>query len=874
MEVITTHLNAEFDSFASMVAARRLYPEALMVFPGAQEKSLRLFLDSYPHQYRFRRMRGIKLDRIDRLIIVDTRRADRIGRFADIIGKKDLDIHIYDHHPPASGDIRGSHEVIVETGANITIFVELLRKKQMRITPAEATYFGLGIYEDTGSLLFTSTTPRDIRAAAYLLECGLDLKIVSDYVTRELTPEQVSLLNDLLKSREFFDFGGMRMAVATAVRDRFVGDLAMLGHKMKDIENLNVLFLLVRMHDRIHLVARSRLKAVDAGDIAAALGGGGHPTAAAAVIHESDLEKVKKRLTEAIKEKVKPVYLARNIMSSTLKSITDEAAIVEAKEIMGRFGIDHLPVLHDGRLIGIINREAVERAVRHGLGDSPATDFMTTDYEPLSPDDSFYRIKDLFLNHGQQFLPVLEKKMLVGAVTRSDLLGILKEEAYLEPAYRYGPPEKRTFRATRNVARMIEERLPAGIVKLIGILAEVSWKMNVNAYLVGGFVRDLLLNVPNLDVDVVVEGSGITYAREVVRKTGGRVRSHKKFETAVIIMKDGFKIDVATARMEYYEQPGALPKIEHGSIKMDLYRRDFSINALAIQLSGEDFGRLIDFFGGQKDMEEGIIRVLHDLSFVDDPTRIFRGVRIEQRLNFAMGEHTLKLMANAVRGHLVEAVAGPRVLGELEGILREKKPLSAILRLRELDLLKTIHPAMGRLPLDVELIENLIKAVDACRDKIGDGLQEWVIYLAALARQFTLEELNFLIERLGMSPGLASLLMDIYIGHRRLAAVLNDPSLKLSLIYRAADYYSSEVALFTLGCYPGTAIADNIEKFLESRGRISPLLNGVDLKKMGYEPGPSYKKMLNSLFDAQLDGEVTDRRGAKAWLKKAFGSAH
>jgi tRNA nucleotidyltransferase (CCA-adding enzyme) len=867
-DVITTHINAEFDSFASMVAARRLYPEALLVFPGAQERNLRHFLENFPHQHRFRRLRSIRPEKVTRLILVDTRRIDRIGRLADLVCNPGLEVHIYDHHPASEHDIRGAQEVIAETGANATLFVELFQQKGMRITPAEATIFGLGIYEDTGSLCFTSTTPRDVRAVAHLLECGLDLKVVAAYVQREPTAEQISLLNDLLTSREFVDAGGIRVAVATAARERFVGDLAVVGHKMKDIENLNALFLLVRMNDRIHLVARSRLEAVDVGEIAAALGGGGHPTASSAVIRETDLEQVKARLVAVIRDKVRTIHSARSLMSAAPKALAPGDAIDAAREVMARFSLDYLPVLEEGRLRGVAQRETVERAARHGLGSQRVADFMTTEYETLAPDDSYFRIQDLFLNRGRRWLPVVEEGRLVGAVTSSDLLGVLRTDSAQEPAWRDGPAPGRALRISRNVAGLLAERLPPPVHELAGRLGRVAARLGVHAYLVGGFVRDLLLVVPNLDMDVVVEGDGIAFAREVAGELSGRIRSHTRFETAVVILPDGFKIDVATARMEYYEQPGALPHVEHGSIRMDLYRRDFTINALAVQLDGADHGRLIDFFGGQRDLEEGAVRVLHDLSFVDDPTRIFRAVRFESRLDFSIAESTLRLMSNAVKGHLVETIAGRRLLGELKGILRERKPLAALRRLQELDLLACIHPPLAQAPLDAPLLERLAGIITGGDFAGRPGFREWLVYLAALSRQFTLEELASLTARLALNPEPAGLLLDANVGHRRLAAQLGNSGMTPADVYRAADAHPLETIAFTLACYPGTPIEAHLREYLDLRGRVQPLLTGEDLKAMGLLPGPRFKELLSGLLDAQLNGQVADRPAAEAWVRR------
>ena len=225
-------------------------------------------------------------------------------------------------------------------------------------------------------------------------------------------------------------------------------------------------------------------------------------------------------------------------------------------------------------------------------------------------------------------------------------------------------------------------------------VGRVADSLGYNAYAVGGFVRDILLYQKNLDTDVVIEGDGIGFARALTASLGGRVRAHEKFRTAVVILPDGRKIDVATARLEYYESPGALPSVETGSIKLDLYRRDFTINTLAIRLNPRGFGTLIDFFGGQKDLKARVVRVLHNLSFVEDPTRVFRAIRFEQRFGFKIGKLTSGLIENAVRMDFFKALSGRRLFSELRQILEEDKPVMALRRLNEYSLLKMLHPGI------------------------------------------------------------------------------------------------------------------------------------------------------------------------------------
>jgi tRNA nucleotidyltransferase (CCA-adding enzyme) len=213
---------------------------------------------------------------------------------------------------------------------------------------------------------------------------------------------------------------------------------------------------------------------------------------------------------------------------------------------------------------------------------------------------------------------------------------------------------------------------------------------NINAYVVGGFVRDVLLYIRKneFDIDIVVEGNGIDFARDIASSLNARVSPHEKFKTAVVSLEDGLKIDVATARTEFYSSPGALPEVEMSSLKLDLYRRDFTINTLAVQLNTQKYGTLIDYFFAQKDLKDKVIRIIHNLSFVEDPTRIFRAVRFEQRFNFKIGKFTEKLIKNAIDMEFFKRLSGPRVFTELKYILMEENPLPAIERIANFNLFR------------------------------------------------------------------------------------------------------------------------------------------------------------------------------------------
>src|SRR4030043_1258783 len=247
MDVITTHINADFDSLASMLAAKKLYPNAVLVFPGSQEKSLRdFFIHSALYAFEVERVKNINLKEVEKLILVDTRQISRIGKFSEILAKPGLEIHIYDHHPPSSDDIHGSLEVISEVGATVTLLLDVLQQKGIEITPDEATVMLIGIYEDTGNLTFSSAKEEDFKAAGHLVRKGANINILSNVITKEPTAYQIFLLNDLIQSATRHSFHGIDVVIAQASVDRYVGDIAVLVHKLKDMENLDVLFVLVR----------------------------------------------------------------------------------------------------------------------------------------------------------------------------------------------------------------------------------------------------------------------------------------------------------------------------------------------------------------------------------------------------------------------------------------------------------------------------------------------------------------------------------------------------------------------------------------------------------------------------------------------------
>ena len=426
-EIITTHINADFDALSSMVAAKKLYPEATIVFPGSQEKNLRnFFIHSLSYLFSFTRTRQINFDTIERLILVDTRQRDRIGKFAEIVDKKGLDVHIYDHHPSSNNDIKGNLEIIKPLGSCTAILAQIIREKNINLNSDEATVMLLGIHEDTGSFTFSSTTPDDHIAAAWLTEQGADRNILSDLLTRELTAEQVWILNDLTQSAVKTVINGIEVVVAKVIREEYIGDFAVLVHKFMDMENLQVLFALAQMEDKIYLVGRSRIESVNVAEIALEFGGGGHPQAASATISKKTVIQVERALQKLLKNRINPGKRAKDMMTSPVIHILPDKSVKDASTLMTRYNINVLIVVNKkGSLEGYITRQIMEKAVFFDLGHIPVKEYMNIDFHSVTTEAPLSEIQELIIKNNLRILPVLKKDSLVGVITRTDLMNIL-----------------------------------------------------------------------------------------------------------------------------------------------------------------------------------------------------------------------------------------------------------------------------------------------------------------------------------------------------------------------------------------------------------------------------------------------------------------
>lgn len=881
MKVILSHINCDFDAFASMLAASKLHPEAKMVMVGSPESNLRSFLEAYGYRFELLKERQVRLDKIEELILVDIAQSSRLGVFADIAESGKVPVRIYNHHPPTSKDIQKAKVIYRGLGATSSILLELIIEKGIQLAPIEATVLALGIYEDTGCMTYVTTTEDDLKLAAYLLSAGADLSVVSEFVPKkDLNSEQTALLGDLIRSLEIHVVNGIEIGVACAESPRYVEDLSVLTHKLKEMNNLKVLFSLVKMGDRAYIVGRSRIQPVDVGEILSEFDGGGHSTAASAAIKGVDPVIIKEKLLAVLRQKVVSDLVAGDMMSYPVDFVTPIHTVEQARKIILDTGHNCLPIIDEERLVGIVTKQDIDRAVQHGMTNSPVSRCMSSDVIAVEMSTPYSYIQQLMVEHRIGYLPVLSDGRLEGIVSRSDLLRSMADRTVGDSSVptRFDPDQ---------LGVVMKERLPKRELELFQQISEASLALGIDTYVVGGLPRDLLLNRPNWDVDIVVEGNAIAFARSFVTKYGGRVVTHERFGTAVMVLPDGFKVDVATARRERYEHPAALPVIESSVIKHDLYRRDFTINSIAIKLGRENFGKVIDYFGGRRDLKLGLVKVLHNLSFVEDPTRIVRAVRFEQRYGFRIDKKTEHLLRNAIEAHMLDKVAGQRIRDELILLLSEENPSAPLKRLEQMQVLRAIYPLLSfsesekhlDTPVDTLSFHDgalLFKRIDEALSwfkllYLDIEIERWVVYLLGLIAPLSKVECKAFVRKLSFQRKPVTCIGKLDAWDERIETeLIRNEELKESRIYRLLKPLAPETLLFVMARSTDMMVKRRISLYFDQLYGTKTEITGNDLMAIGIPAGPIYRRFLEKVLDARLDHQVNSKEEELSLVKKMW----
>ena len=861
MHIILTHEQADFDAIASLTAMALLEKNAIAILPNRINRNVRSYLDLCGNELPLHQYKEIAPQKIDQITLVDTQALITLKGITKHTG-----IHIIDHHQKKKDLPEQWTSVFETTGSCTTILIEEMRKQNGNLSILLSTLFLLGIYEDTGSLSYANTTPRDLQAAAYLLERGASLAIANQYLNPPLSDQQRSVYERLLLKTQHFDIHGNRIVTAMADASDLDEEISSIAHKIRDLLDPEALFLLVQTQEGIRLVARSTTDQINVGRIAQQFGGGGHPRAAAALIqiedNEPKIEQVYKQLIEKLHELVEPAITAAQIMSKQPRLITPQTSAEEASTLMQRYGYEGYPVVSEGKIVGLLNRRSVERAIFHKMNLTAAS-LMDSGEIYVDLKDSLDQVQQIMTESGWGQIPVIDKNsgQVVGIVTRTDLLKAMGKS-------------KTSFIEKKNFSSKLNSALPKTHITLLRMIAQHAQQQKTAIYIVGGFVRDLILNRPSLDFDIVVEGDAIYFTQTLVNQYGGKVNTHKRFGTAkweIVNIHQEFiekfpefeglnlnelpeTLDLISARTEFYDFPTALPQVERSSIKLDLHRRDFTINTLALRLDGNHYGELYDYWGGYEDLQSGLIKVLHSLSFVDDPTRLIRAIRFEQRFNFRIEERTFQLMEEA--RDLIDQVSGDRLRHELNLILSEPDLKPPLLRLQELNFLNQIHQ---NLSISTEIIEKIIKIMKLSVDPIWqipdfNGTSKINLLLGYITWFMNLKtNLKPICKRL-RTPAIVT--ESSQKAQQALKTIHQYVHKKPSEITEYLDTLPSHVLFILYHTIEDQEINEMINNYISHWKKVKPFTSGSDLQKLGIPPGPVYKKILSRIRKAWLNGEI------------------
>ena len=851
-EIIATHTSADFDAYASLLAARRLYPQAVVCLPGSLDRNVRELHRLLADEIGAVEVARIDLAAIRRIVVVDTVHADRLDeRLQPVTRNPAVEKVVFDHHgdpPPAWAS---PELVVISTdGALTTTLVGILAGRDVAVTPFEATAFALGIHEDTGSLTFPGSTERDAEALAWCMRHGARQDLVSRFLRTPLGPDDIALFEALLEGLEPHRIAGIDILIAALAWPRYIDGVANLAHKLIDVTDAAALAVLVEMQGRTVCVARSRVPEVDAARLAGALGGGGHSSAASAIVR-GPLAAALQQLHAALPGAVTPALRARDVMSAPARTVAPDETVAAAMELCQRHAQSGVLVAEAGALAGVVGRDDLDKAIGHGLSRAPVRAIMSASVPSCDEETPLSELQRLLSSSGAGRVAVVRGGSVVGVVARVDVLralGIERDE-----------PDESAAPDIGDELALLEREAP-----LFEAVRAAS-KGAGGVYLVGGTVRDILLREPGFDIDIAVEGDAIAFARALTKVLRGRVRAHEKFGTAVVSWGKGERLDVVTARSEFYDAPGALPTVEHATIRDDLFRRDFTINAIAASLRGEDFGRLVDPFGGRRDLAARTIRVLHNLSFIEDPTRLFRAVRYETRYGFRMDERTERLARACVEMGLVGDLSGARLREELIAILEDTHPGRGLARLGELGAATAVDPALATDAETVELVERL-RALGA---ELAPEVPAWRLGLAAAARRLATDEAYALLHRLKIRRRDAEAVAAAIGVAPRLVRALRGRDATPAEVVALAEPYPPDVAVLALALEESPAL----RAYLTTWRTVQLAIGGAELAELGLSESPRVGEVLAELRRRKLNGQLDGREAELAAARELISAA-
>ena len=821
-KIIALSEGADLDALSATLAVQKLFPDSYLLTPKYLSKRAGEVFRDFKDLFRTTR----DLPESFTLILTDTQHVpeeipeDRVERLI-----------IYDHHPL---DIKDDFEGRVEkVGSATTLVVEELINAGKSVSPEEATIIALGIYEDTGNFTYEGTTDRDLKATAWLLKQGADLKTIRRYLLESFTKDQIEVVRRIISSIEKVFIEDKEIAIATAVLEKYEPDVNALLYEVKDLKEADAFFVIIEAEGKTYVFGRSQSEEIDAGKVLSFFGGGGHPEAGAVKLENVAAERIKKLLIDHLRGIDLPGIRVGEIMSSPPFVIASDLPVQEGLKLLSEREFANAPVVDgEGRLLGIVSKKSLMKVSKLYPQD-PVGEFVNKDFTTLSPDSPVWEAEEVLTKFGHKLIPVVEGDRVVGVITRLDVLYRMKED----------------LGSAKAVHKRV--RLPKNIEGIAKEVGEVAKDLGFRAYIVGGVVRDILLGKEVWDLDLVVEGDALEVARRLAEKHGVEVHPFPEFGTAHLKIGD-LKLEFATARRETYSHPGAYPKVERASLKEDLVRRDFTINAMAISVNPEDFGTLIDFFGGIRDLKDRIVRVLHPVSFIEDPVRILRALRFAGRLGFKLSKSTDRLLKQAVDLGLLDQAPRGRVMNEIRLALREDRLLEILSLYRKFKVLDHVIKGFSWDQRLEDRLMDLKKVIDwhsleFSSERIDYGWIFLMVILLSVKREMGMKFLEEV-----SAPAWVRESMDYLYGSMSVLKSRLRKATKNSEIYKTLKGVHISVLLILMTCRD---VRDKVRVFLERLRFIKAPPEAVSkLKEKGLK-GRDLGVEIERIKEREMDGE-------------------
>jgi tRNA nucleotidyltransferase (CCA-adding enzyme) len=893
MDLILCHQTADFDALGAAVGLSCLKKSSHIVLTGGSHPTVKKFLALFQEEFSLREMRTISPEAINSLTIVDTQKKDRLGKASQWFNQEQLkSIEVYDHHAGVDCDIPATLLVNEPLGALTTLITEMLEQEQIKLNPSQATVMALGIHVDTGSLTFATSTPRDAKALAWLMEQGANLNLICQYVTPAFSNQQQQLLSKALNSMTFDEVGGYQIAFLLLPTEHFVEGLSGIAESLMEITYVDALFLVNQYENHLTIIGRSHIVQTNLNLLFTPLGGGGHAQAASVNLHNqqnSQVEEILNQLKQGLIDQLPPLILAKDIMSSPVRTVRPQTTIEQAQHILLRYGHSGLCVVDENnQLVGVISRRNLDLASHHGFTHSPVNGYMLCQPKTISPKSTLAEIENLMIRYDIGRFPVVENQKLVGIVSRKDLIAQILSKQQKQQ-------KKAEVLLVSCLLKDLQKQISPNIWSFLLDAASIASQKGWNLYLVGGGVRDLILSSPNsqldlqdidLVVDGMVQGQSIGAALELatlleVKYPTLRKSVYGTFQATSLTWDNdsqfgSFYVDIATSRTEFYLYPAANPEVEVSSIREDLYRRDFTINALALQLNQPKAGELLDFFAGLEDISHRLVRVLHANSFIEDPTRIFRAVRFAVKLNFKIEAQTKIYIQYAIESGVYRDLRkSKQAIPSLTTRLKEEFKLSlespywakVVKMLGDLNALTCISENLNldsKLWWNLRYSSRLLKVLD-----LQKTVPHWLIRLEILLGSIADEaekifSANSLVLPKDSINRMENMNKTVLLVQDRLA-FLNAPS----AIYQFLNRFKF-VELLILLPQVSKSNRRKIWIYLINYSKRKSLLSGEDLKELGYRPGPRFKKILEQVFLAALDDQIHSKNEAIQLVKEKF----